>query len=235
VWSAEAAILAWLARRIREPRFQLAALAWLGLAYVHGLSTDAPLTKLFVENDDAWRSVSSAGSLAVAAALVALSTFDWEERAEGILKLENDPDVIKRLARWWKDEVITGSRSETIRRALRQGDRTPFREALAEACNLETLPKILVGVGYKYRAAERICHWVSISALKAIALMALALHWRVMHGVESQTDAQLINDGSDSEFCIIALYGRGYRTEETKWIELHEDCLSVCEKLWGPA
>ncbi|HWL85012.1 MAG TPA: hypothetical protein VNO21_04385, partial [Polyangiaceae bacterium] len=157
------------------------------------------------------------------------------ERAEGILKLENDPDVIKRLARWWKDEVITGSRSETIRRALRQGDRTPFREALAEACNLETLPKILVGVGYKYRAAERICHWVSISALKAIALMALALHWRVMHGVESQTDAQLINDGSDSEFCIIALYGRGYRTEETKWIELHEDCLSVCEKLWGPA
>jgi len=85
VWSAEAAILAWLARRIREPRFQLAALAWLGLAYVHGLSTDAPLTKLFVENDDAWRSVSSAGSLAVAAALVALSTFDWEERAEGIL------------------------------------------------------------------------------------------------------------------------------------------------------
>ena len=85
VWSAEAAVLAWLARRIREPRFQLAALAWLGLAYIHGLSVDAPVTKLFVENDDPWRSLSSAASLALAAALVALCSFEWDDREEGIL------------------------------------------------------------------------------------------------------------------------------------------------------
>src|SRR5262249_10014117 len=30
-WAAEAAVLAWLAERVREPRFRLAALAWLGL------------------------------------------------------------------------------------------------------------------------------------------------------------------------------------------------------------
>ena len=85
VWSAEAAILAWLARRIKEPRFQLAALAWLGLAFVHGIAYDAPLSKLFVENTDAWRSVSSGASLAIATALVGLCAFQWEERAEGIL------------------------------------------------------------------------------------------------------------------------------------------------------
>jgi uncharacterized membrane protein len=85
VWAAEAAILAWLARRIKEPRFQLAAFAWLGLAYVHGVAFDAPPTKLFVENSDAWRSVSSAVSLAIGAALVGLCSFDWADRREGLL------------------------------------------------------------------------------------------------------------------------------------------------------
>jgi hypothetical protein len=85
VWAAEAAMLAWLARRISEPRFQLAALGWLALAFLHGLALDAPPTKLFVENDDAWRSAPSALALAIAAGLVGLSTFEWEPRAEGVL------------------------------------------------------------------------------------------------------------------------------------------------------
>ena len=37
VWAAEAAILAWLAKRIAEPRFQLASVVWLVLAYLHAL------------------------------------------------------------------------------------------------------------------------------------------------------------------------------------------------------
>ena len=40
-------MLAWLARRIAEPRFQLASLAWLGLAFAHGLAFDAPFVRLF--------------------------------------------------------------------------------------------------------------------------------------------------------------------------------------------
>jgi Predicted membrane protein (DUF2339) len=85
VWSAEAVVLAWLARRIREPRFQLASLVWLLVAYLHGLSADAPVTKLFVENESPWRSVSSATALAVASAAVAFCRFDWDDRPEGLL------------------------------------------------------------------------------------------------------------------------------------------------------
>lgn len=85
VWAAEAAVLAWLAQRIKEPRFQLAALAWLALAFVHGIGIDAPPSKLFVENSDAWRSVSSAASLAIAAALVGVWHFDWVAGDEGFL------------------------------------------------------------------------------------------------------------------------------------------------------
>jgi uncharacterized membrane protein len=84
VWSTEAAGLAWVARRLREPRFQLAALLWFGLAFLHGLSSDAPLTKLFIENDEPWRSVPSATALSLAAAAVALYVFEWNDRPEGI-------------------------------------------------------------------------------------------------------------------------------------------------------
>jgi uncharacterized membrane protein len=85
VWSAEAAVLAWLAQRIKEPRFQLAAFAWLTLAFAHGIGIDAPPARLFVENTEAWRSVSSAASLAIAAALVGFWRFEWEDRTEGFL------------------------------------------------------------------------------------------------------------------------------------------------------
>ena len=85
VWAAEAALLGWLARRIDEPRFQLAALGWLGLAFVHGIAIDAPPTKLFVENGDAWRAAPSAAALAAGAALVGLFSFEWKPRSEGVL------------------------------------------------------------------------------------------------------------------------------------------------------
>jgi uncharacterized membrane protein len=84
VWAAEAGILAWLARRISEPRFQLASLGWLGLAFVHGIAFDMPLSKLFVENSAALSAVPSAAALAAASALVAFFTFEWTPREEGI-------------------------------------------------------------------------------------------------------------------------------------------------------
>jgi uncharacterized membrane protein len=84
VWAAEAAILAWLARRISEPRFQLASLAWLGLAFAHGLAFDMPPSKLFVENTDTLSAVPSAVALAAACVFLAYFTFDWTPRAEGI-------------------------------------------------------------------------------------------------------------------------------------------------------
>jgi uncharacterized membrane protein len=85
VWAAEAAVLAWLARRIAEPRFQLASLAWLGLAFVHGLAYDAPLKRLFEMNADAWRAAPSPAALAIALVLVGLSTFSWDPQEEGLL------------------------------------------------------------------------------------------------------------------------------------------------------
>ena len=48
-WAAEAAVLAWLAERLREPRFRIAALAWLALALLHSLAFDAPVSLLFHE------------------------------------------------------------------------------------------------------------------------------------------------------------------------------------------
>jgi Predicted membrane protein (DUF2339) len=69
-WSAEAAVLAWLAIRLREPRFQFAALAWIGLALLHVLAFDSPLSRLFERNDHPAAGVPSLLALVAASALV---------------------------------------------------------------------------------------------------------------------------------------------------------------------
>jgi hypothetical protein len=47
VWALEAGLLAWLARRVRDPRFQLTALAYFGLALGHSLTVEEWQRALF--------------------------------------------------------------------------------------------------------------------------------------------------------------------------------------------
>lgn len=82
VWAAEAAVLAWLARRIRDARFQVAALVYLGLALIHALSLDAPPSRLFVESGRPAAGGVSLLAAAAAAALVAAFTTRFPQTAE---------------------------------------------------------------------------------------------------------------------------------------------------------
>jgi uncharacterized membrane protein len=77
-WAAEAAVLAWLAHRIDEPRFKVAAYAWLGLALGHALVVEELYERLFVQSADAWHAIPPAAALAAAAFAVGLRTFRWE-------------------------------------------------------------------------------------------------------------------------------------------------------------
>jgi uncharacterized membrane protein len=87
VFAAEGAVIAFAARKVREPRLQLAALAYLALATVHALVVDAPPDALF---EAARHPAGGAPALAAAAvaALVVLRMTGaaWNERPErGIL------------------------------------------------------------------------------------------------------------------------------------------------------
>ena len=77
-WAAEATVLAWLAVRLREPRFRLAALAWLTLALLHSLAFDAPVSLLFHETAHPASAVPSLLALIAAAALTGLLGADLE-------------------------------------------------------------------------------------------------------------------------------------------------------------
>jgi uncharacterized membrane protein len=77
-WAAEAAVLAWLAVRAREPRFQLGAIAYLGLAAGHALVFDAPLSHLLVAGDDPGAGALGVFAAALAAAIAALHARGWE-------------------------------------------------------------------------------------------------------------------------------------------------------------
>jgi uncharacterized membrane protein len=77
-WAAEAAVLAWLAERLREPRFRIAALGWLGLALLHSLAFDAPVSLLFRQTAHPASGVPSLLALSAVAVLTAWLPADFE-------------------------------------------------------------------------------------------------------------------------------------------------------------
>jgi uncharacterized membrane protein len=75
VWAAEAAALAWVAVRIREPRFQLGALVYLGLSTGHALVFDLPPDRLFTASRH-----PAHGILSIVAALAGAAAIAWWAR-----------------------------------------------------------------------------------------------------------------------------------------------------------
>ena len=84
VWAAEAAVLAWLAGRIRDLRVQLASLVYLVLAIGHVLLIDTPPNHLFVERAHPAEGVASLLAVSVACAVFAVRCGSgWSERRPG--------------------------------------------------------------------------------------------------------------------------------------------------------
>jgi len=77
VWAAEAVVLSWLARRVREIRFQVAGLVYLALAIVHALVNEARPDSLFTVIDAPEVAIPSAVALSVACAATALWARPW--------------------------------------------------------------------------------------------------------------------------------------------------------------
>jgi len=75
-WAGEAAILAWLAERTRERRFQLAAVAYLALALGYSLVVEAPPRNLFVVLEH-----PASGGLSLLAVGIASAALAWFSRA----------------------------------------------------------------------------------------------------------------------------------------------------------
>lgn len=83
-WAAEAAVLAWLARRISEVRYQLAALVYLGAAFAHALVIDAPVTQLYEAGAKPAQGTLALVGFALSAGIFAWYCHPWaESRASG--------------------------------------------------------------------------------------------------------------------------------------------------------
>jgi uncharacterized membrane protein len=87
-FAAEAAVLAFAARRVREARLQLAALAYLVLAGAHALILDAPPDSLFVAaRHPASGAAALAATVVAALVVVRMSGADWKPSPEhGMLR-----------------------------------------------------------------------------------------------------------------------------------------------------
>jgi uncharacterized membrane protein len=79
-WAAEAAAVAWLARRTGEPRFRFWSTVYAGLAVGHLLAVDAPPRDLGVESSVSASGAPAALAVAVALAVYAFLAASWPER-----------------------------------------------------------------------------------------------------------------------------------------------------------
>ncbi|HET7855860.1 MAG TPA: DUF2339 domain-containing protein [Gaiellaceae bacterium] len=81
-WAAEAAVLAWLARRADEIRYQLMALLYLVAAAVHALFWEVPLTQLYRATADPANGIVALLAVTTGAALFAWYARRWEDARE---------------------------------------------------------------------------------------------------------------------------------------------------------
>jgi uncharacterized membrane protein len=79
-WAAQAAVLAWLARRIDDERYHLASLVYLLLAIVHTLAIDAPIDDLFGDVARPAHGIPAVVAVAVAALVLAWQAAPWEKK-----------------------------------------------------------------------------------------------------------------------------------------------------------
>ncbi|HMJ01106.1 MAG TPA: DUF2339 domain-containing protein [Gaiellaceae bacterium] len=107
-WAAEAAILAWLARRINEPRYQLASFAYLAAAVLHTILLDAPLHRLYQAGEHPARGGLALVGIALAGSIVTYCCRPWESAraSAGILApLEPMLDAFRRGQALWREVV----------------------------------------------------------------------------------------------------------------------------------
>jgi uncharacterized membrane protein len=98
VWAFEAAALAWLAFRLREARFQLAALVYLAFAAGHTLFFDLPPTRLFLASRH-----PADGILSLLATVTGAAAVAWWTRPGAIdAPAEQRGGVLAELDNLWK-------------------------------------------------------------------------------------------------------------------------------------
>jgi len=87
-WAAEAALLVWLSSRVRDARFQLPALGYLGLALVHGLAFEGSPNHLFEAVRHPAEGAPAMLAIALAALVYARVTRTWagDKPAQGIVR-----------------------------------------------------------------------------------------------------------------------------------------------------
>jgi uncharacterized membrane protein len=92
-WAAEAALLAWLSTRVRDERFQLPALAYLGLALLHTLAYEANPDHLFEVSRHPAAGAPAVLAVALAALVFGRVDRSWDDRppAKGILRVLDPP------------------------------------------------------------------------------------------------------------------------------------------------
>jgi hypothetical protein len=158
-WAAEAAGLAWLARRVREPRFEVWSVVYVLLALGHVLAIDARPADLLTAGSQSAAGAPAALAVAAAAAICAVFARPWLDAVAG-------DGVLAELTRRWT----------TLHRSVR---RTTAWGAAAVAVYAASLGTLALFSSYDWG-------WVAVSGLLTgvgVVFLAVATRRRAL-GIE---------------------------------------------------
>ena len=99
-WGLQAAAFAWLAGRVREPRFAAASLGYLGLAIGHAVAVEAPPADLYTAGSDPASGIPALLAVAGAAALLARFAPRWSASNGGGEVARLFADLVG-IRSWW--------------------------------------------------------------------------------------------------------------------------------------
>jgi len=157
-WAAEAALLAWLTRRVRDSRFQIPALAYLAFALGHALAFEASPVNFFTDVRQPAKGAPALAVIALAALVFALVQRSWERVApKGILR------TLEPLLAW-------------LERRERAVDAAAYTIAVATGGYAASL-YMLELLGFQNGHVVVTCVWAAAGLAAAAARWRIAFAW----------------------------------------------------------
>ncbi len=149
-WALQAAAFAWLAGRVREPRFAAASLAYLGLAVGHVVTVDAPPSDLYAAGSDPAAGIPALLVVAGAAALVARLAPRWTAPEAGGAIAQLFSDLVD-VRSWWARVAASVAGLAVV------GAASAATLALVEAAGVEP--------AFDWGRVAVVCLWSAIGAV----------------------------------------------------------------------
>jgi hypothetical protein len=141
--------------------------------------------------------------------------------------------LMERLVTQSREDVPV-DRLRLVNKSIRDGDRAPLLELVAQAFSPELVEAAHVRGGMASLPAHRLTSQPSATSMETLLLTHMAIEWAATHGVENAGLGRIHNDFVDMEYAVIAwACGGDYVTHDRRARLRFDEGVQLCEKIWA--